>query len=58
MIEPPQIPNPHAQALGRLNRGKPRRTTPELSAKRRELMAKARAALATKRAQQKAEVKP
>ena len=56
MIEQPLIPNPknqNAVALGRLNRGKPRRTTPELSAKRRELMAQARAALAVKRAAEK-----
>lgn len=49
--------NEHAQALGRLNAGKPRRQSPELVAKRRQLMANAREVLARKRAQQKEQVK-
>lgn len=53
----PHTKNPAAVALGRLNAGKPRRQSPELIAKRRELMAHARAVLALKRAQQKEQVK-
>lgn len=51
------IKNPAAVALGKLNAGKPRRQSPELRAKRQQLMAQAREVLAHKRAQAK-EIKP
>lgn len=51
MTPEPHVKNPAAVALGRLNAGRPRRQSPELVAKRRQLMANARAVLAAKRAQ-------
>ena len=52
-MNPPQIKNPYAVALGRLSGGKPRRQSPELKARRQAQLAKARAVLAQKRADAK-----